>query len=98
MYILTEMAALVDIRQMYLHVRKSGFQNPGHFCLWNTESYKRLESTIQTPLTLTGIHYLESEINGLGSRIQDCLGFPYMGRKNSPELEVCLSCHTLDKL
>ena len=27
-----------------------------------------------------GIQHLESEIQGIESRIQDCLGFPYMGR------------------
>ena len=29
---------------------------------------------------LTEIHYLESGIHGVESRIQDCLRFPYMGR------------------
>ena len=34
------------------------------------------------PLTKTGIQYLESGIHGVESRIQDCLGFPYMGRSS----------------
>ena len=41
---------------------------------------KRLESGIQVPLTKTGIQYVESGISGLESTIQDCLGFPHMGR------------------
>ena len=35
---------------------------------------------IQVPLIKCGIHYLKSEIHGVESRIQDCLGFHYMGR------------------
>ena len=34
------------------------------------------------PLTKTGIQYLDSGIHGVESRIQDCLGFPYMGRSS----------------
>jgi len=61
--------------------------------LWNPESWT-LESGIQLkesgiPLTIeirnpsstdkeSGIQYFESEIQGVESRIQDCLGFPYM--------------------
>ena len=41
---------------------------------------KRLESGIQVPLTKTRIQYVESGIPGLESTIQDCLGFPHMGR------------------
>ena len=41
---------------------------------------KRWESGIQVPLTKTGIQYVESGIPGLESTIQDCLGFPHMGR------------------
>ena len=37
----------------------------------------RLESRIQVPLTKIRIQYLESEIHGVESRIQDRLGFPY---------------------
>ena len=40
----------------------------------------------------SGIQYLESEIHGVESRIQDCLGFLYMGRKIS-----CASCLLLGK-
>ena len=32
-------------------------------------------------LTKTGIHYLESRIHCVESRIQDCLRSPYMGQK-----------------
>ena len=39
---------------------------------WNPESTE-LES---------GIQYSESGIHGVESRIQDCHGFPYMGRDN----------------
>ena len=78
------------------HVRHFGFRNPGNFTLgiwligeifacgikktglwnreyssWNPESHLRLEFAIQ---------YLESGIHGVESRIQDCLGFPYVGR------------------
>ena len=78
------------------YVRDFGFRNPGNFALgiwligeifacgiqkpglWNREyssrnpeSYLRLESAIQ---------YLESGIHGVESSIQDCLGFPYVGR------------------
>ena len=74
------------------HVKESVFREPGNFCcgirypgLWNPEyssknpeSYQGLESRFQVPLTNTGIQYLESEIHGVESRIQDCLGFPYM--------------------
>ena len=41
---------------------------------------KRWESGIQVPLTKTGIQYVESGIPGLESTIQDCLGFPHLGR------------------
>ena len=41
---------------------------------------KRWESGIQVPPTKTGIQYVESGIPGLESTIQDCLGFPHMGR------------------
>ena len=41
---------------------------------------KRWESGIQVPLTKTGIQYVESGIPGLEFTIQDCLGFPHMGR------------------
>ena len=58
--------------------------NPG---LWNPEyssrnpkSHWRLEFRIQIPLTKTGIQYLESGMHGVESKIQDCLGFPYMER------------------
>jgi len=39
-------------------------------------------SGVQNPSSTekNGIKYLESGIHGVESRIQDCLGFPYMGR------------------
>ena len=40
----------------------------------------KLESRIQVLLTKTGIEYLESGIHSVESTIQDCLGFPHMGR------------------
>ena len=46
----------------------------------NPESHERLKSRIQVLLTNTGIQYQESGIHGVESRIQDCPGFPYMGR------------------
>ena len=61
-----------------------GIRNPE---LWNTEyssrdpeSYKGLESRIQVPLKKCAIKYLESGIYGVESRIQDCLGSPFMVR------------------
>ena len=74
-----------------------GTRKLGNFSLWNPESWaawnpqyhsrnlesqKRLPSGIQFPLTKTGIQFLESGIYGVESRIQDCLGFPYIGRKS----------------
>ena len=35
---------------------------------------------IQVPLTKTRIQYLKSGIHTVESRIQDCLGFSYMGQ------------------
>ena len=68
------------------------FRNTKSSCLWNPESwaleygyssrnlesYKGLESRIQAPLKKCAIKYLESGIYGVESRIQDCLGFPYI--------------------
>ena len=48
-----------------------GIQNPAND--WNPESKFHWQS---------GIQHLESEIHCLESRIQDCLGFPSMGRHN----------------
>ena len=65
--------------------------NPENICLLNQESWA-LESEIQLkesgiPLTIgnrnpssADMAYLESRIHGVESRIQDCFGFPYMGR------------------
>ena len=71
-----------------------GIRNPANFCLWNPGSWA-LESGIQfkeSGILLTigiqnpsstdkdsRIQYLESGIQDVESRIQDCLGFPYKG-------------------
>ena len=70
---------------MSAHVKESAFRNLGNFRFWNPESWA-LESGIQLkefriPPTI-GIQYLESGTSsrrGIGI-IQDCRGFPYMGR------------------
>ena len=46
----------------------------------NPESHSRLKSGIQIPMTNSGIQHLESGIDGVESRIQDCNWFSYMGR------------------
>ena len=56
------------------------------FGIWNTAQgirnpILRLESGIQIPLTKSGIQYLQSGTDSLESKIQDCLGFSYMGQK-----------------
>ena len=69
----------------HIIARVSGFRNRVNFCLWKRESWA-LESGI--PLTIrirdpsstdeeSRIWYLESGIQGVESRIHDCLGFPY---------------------
>ena len=50
-----------------------GIRNPG---LWNPEYSSR---NPEVPVTKTQIVYLESEIHGVESTIQDRLGFPYIG-------------------
>ena len=86
------------------HVRESGFWNPWNFCLWNLESWalecgiKLNESAMllrigiqsNVPLEKSGIRCLESGIHGVESRIQDCLGFPYMKRKAAHVKNCCL--------
>ena len=74
------------IREYFAH----GIWNPG---LWNPEYSSRnpeshywLESRVRVllvPLTKIGIQYLESGIQGVESRIQDCRGLPYIGRYSS---------------
>ena len=67
----------------------------GKFCLWNSDS-SALESRIQlkesgipltinmqnliVPLTKTRVKFLESGDHRMESRIQDSVGFSYMGR------------------
>ena len=48
--------------------------------LSNPESYAKLKSGIHVPLTKSEILFLKSGIYGVESRIQDCLGFSYMGQ------------------
>ena len=78
------------------HLRETGFWNPRNFCLWRPESWalecgkQRKESGI--PLTI-GIQNpsstdKESDIQDQESRIQDCLGFCYMGRKKPSVFKV----------
>ena len=43
---------------------------------------KDLYPESKVPLTKTGIQYLESGIQGVESRIQDCLRFPYIERSS----------------
>ena len=55
------------------------------FGIWNVakESGISLKIGIWNPSSTdkeNGIQYLETGIHGVESRIQDCLGFPYMGR------------------
>ena len=59
------------------------------FCHWNLESWT-LESGILSTIEIRNpsptekesrIEYLESGIHGVESRIQTCLGFPYIGRQ-----------------
>ena len=72
-----------------------GIRNAGKFCLWNPESWT-LESVIplkESGILLTigigqprstdkesGFWCLESGIHSVESRIQDCLGLPYIVR------------------
>ena len=98
-------SALIIITELIAPYQgKSGFRNPGNFCLWNPKCGKiflwnqeswALESGTWLqesgiPLTIgiqdlsstdqeSGIQYLESEIHGVESRIQDWPGFPFMG-------------------
>ena len=59
------------------------------FGFWNTAQKIRNPTNAWNPeskfrwSTKTGIQYLESGIHGVESRIQNCPGFPYMGRITS---------------
>ena len=91
-------------RLLTIYVRESGFRNPWNVCLWNLESWalecgiKLNESGIllrigiqsNVQLEKTGIWCLESGIHDVESRIQDCLGFPYMKRKAAHVKNCCL--------
>ena len=65
-------------------------RNPENFCLWNPEYWAleygiQLMQGIRNPSSTdknSGIQYLESRIHGVESRIQECLGFPYIGRND----------------
>ena len=60
-------------------IRNPGFWNL-EYSSRNPESHKRFESRIKFLLSNTGIHYLESGIHSVEPRIQDCPGFPCIGR------------------
>ena len=72
-----------------------GIRNQGKSWLWNPESWalesgmlltiviQNPRSTCSTDMTKTGIQYLESRIQGVESRIQDCHRSPYNGRYSS---------------
>ena len=77
------------------HLKESVFRNPGTFSWWNLESWtwefgKQLKDSgiplkigIRSPRSTdkaSGIQKLESVIHSAESRIQSCLGFPYMER------------------
>ena len=87
-----------------VHVRESRFWNPRNFYLRNLESWA-LECGIQLNesgillrigiqskdlLEKTEIKCLELGIHGVESRIQDCLGFPYIRRKAAHVKNCCL--------
>ena len=72
-------------------------QNPGNICLWIPQP-RALECVIpimESEISLligirypsfneeSGIQHLESGIQGVESKIQDCLGFLYLGRNVS---------------
>ena len=55
------------------------------FGIWNTalgigNAINDWNSKSKVPLTKTGVQYQESGIQCVKSRIQNCLGFPYVGR------------------
>ena len=80
--------------------RRQRIRKQGNFCWWNPESSKFLlskpeswalelkESRIQVPLIENGIQYLKSGIQGVEPRLQDCFGFPYIGRKTTSRTNV----------
>ena len=69
------------IREIFAFgIRNPGLLNPECSSRIRNRTKSHLESRIQVPLTETGIQYLESGIRGVKSRIQECLGFPNMGR------------------
>ena len=40
----------------------------------------------------SGIHYLESEFQGVESKLQDCLVFPFMGWQKAFDIALCNNC------
>ena len=68
------------IREIFCGFRNPWLLNPEYSARIRNRSKSHLEPIIQVPLTKIGIQYLESGIRGVESRIQDCLGFPNMGR------------------
>ena len=91
-------------RLLTIYVRESGFRNPWNVCLWNLESWAlecgiklnesgillRIGIQFNVQLEKTGIWCLESGIHDVESRIQHCLGFPYMKRKAAHVKNCCL--------
>ena len=72
-----------------------GIQNTRNIHLWNLESWAlgsgstaqeirnpAKDWNLESKFQWQRIQYLESIIHGVESRIQDGLGFPYMGRSN----------------
>ena len=71
------------IREILLVESGIGENFAFEFRFWNPEYSSRnsqSQSRNHVLLTNTGIRYLESGIHSVESRIQDCPGFPYMGR------------------
>ena len=80
----------VAVKCIAPHVKESGFlpsyfffriQNRGKFSLWNPESDYRLESRKLVPPTKT-CTVQGAGTNGVGSRIQQYLGFHYVGQRH----------------
>ena len=79
----------IETRENSRHVIESGFRNPVNFpCgIRNTAQGFRISLTIgiwnpSSAEKESGIQYLESGIPGVESRIQNCVGFPHIGREN----------------
>ena len=73
-YSLATSKEIRNLKIFYCGIRNPGFWNP-EFSSRNPES--RIPSSTDKD---TRIQYLESGTDSVESRIQDCLGIPYMGR------------------